>query len=122
MTCQAGAMSRPARPSSVVCFFPIRDATIKRGLSSSALRESALERQRLYSGDPICADHDPATAAEDQALHGAAFWLIRSDRRVLGSSDPIVGLASTAPRSTEQSCGKPLILLVGVAGFEPATP
>jgi hypothetical protein len=34
--------------------------------------ESALERQRLCSGDPVCADHDPATAAEDRALHGAA--------------------------------------------------
>jgi hypothetical protein len=34
--------------------------------------ENALERQRLCSGDPICADHDPATAADDRALHGAA--------------------------------------------------
>ena len=34
--------------------------------------ESALERQRLCSGDPVCADHDPAVAAEDRTLHGAA--------------------------------------------------
>lgn len=33
---------------------------------------SALERLRLCSGDPICADHDPGTADEDRALHGAA--------------------------------------------------
>jgi hypothetical protein len=34
--------------------------------------DSALERQRLCSGDPVCADHDPATAADDRTLHGAA--------------------------------------------------
>jgi hypothetical protein len=34
--------------------------------------KSALERQRLCSGDPVCADHDPATAADDRTLHGAA--------------------------------------------------
>lgn len=34
--------------------------------------ESALERQRLCSGDPVCADHDPAAAADDRTLHGAA--------------------------------------------------
>jgi hypothetical protein len=34
--------------------------------------ESALERQRLCSGDPVCADHDPSTAADDRTLHGAA--------------------------------------------------
>jgi hypothetical protein len=34
--------------------------------------ESALERQRLCSGDPVCADHDPANAADDRTLHGAA--------------------------------------------------
>jgi hypothetical protein len=34
--------------------------------------ESALERQQLCSGDPVCADHDPATTADDRALHGAA--------------------------------------------------
>jgi hypothetical protein len=34
--------------------------------------ESALERQRLCSGDPVCADHDPITAADDRTLHGAA--------------------------------------------------
>jgi hypothetical protein len=28
--------------------------------------ESALERQRLCTGDPVCADHDPATAADDR--------------------------------------------------------
>lgn len=32
----------------------------------------ALERLRLCSGDPVCADHDPASADEDRALHGAA--------------------------------------------------
>jgi hypothetical protein len=34
--------------------------------------ESALERQRLCSGDPVCADHDPTAAADDRTLHGAA--------------------------------------------------
>ncbi|HEX5959004.1 MAG TPA: DUF1998 domain-containing protein [Hyphomicrobiaceae bacterium] len=34
--------------------------------------ENALERQRLCSGDPVCADHEPATAADDRTLHGAA--------------------------------------------------
>ena len=34
--------------------------------------KSALERQRICSGDPVCADHDPATADEDRTLHGAA--------------------------------------------------
>jgi hypothetical protein len=34
--------------------------------------ENALERQRLCSGDPVCADHDPASAADDRCLHGAA--------------------------------------------------
>jgi hypothetical protein len=34
--------------------------------------KNALERQRLCSGDPVCADHDPATAADDRTLHGAA--------------------------------------------------
>src|SRR5262245_61917687 len=34
--------------------------------------KSALERARLCSGDPVCADHDPATADEDRTLHGAA--------------------------------------------------
>src|ERR1700724_1731935 len=34
--------------------------------------QSALERERLCSGDPVCADHDPTTADEDRTLHGAA--------------------------------------------------
>jgi hypothetical protein len=34
--------------------------------------KSALERQRLCSGDLVCADHDPVTADEDRTLHGAA--------------------------------------------------
>jgi hypothetical protein len=34
--------------------------------------ENALERQRLCSGDPVCADHDPTSAADDRTLHGAA--------------------------------------------------
>ena len=34
--------------------------------------KSALERQRLCSGDPVCADHDPDRADEDRTLHGAA--------------------------------------------------
>ena len=33
---------------------------------------SALERQRLCSGDPVCADHAPVTADDDRMLHGAA--------------------------------------------------
>ena len=32
----------------------------------------ALELLRLCSGDPVCADHDPARADEDRTLHGAA--------------------------------------------------
>lgn len=32
---------------------------------------TALERLRLCSGDPLCADHDPTAADEDRALHGA---------------------------------------------------
>ena len=34
--------------------------------------KSALERERLCSGDPVCADHDPTTADDDRTLHGAA--------------------------------------------------
>jgi hypothetical protein len=34
--------------------------------------KSALERARLCAGDPVCADHDPVTAADDRTLHGAA--------------------------------------------------
>ncbi len=34
--------------------------------------KSALERERLCSGDPVCADHDPTHADEDRMLHGAA--------------------------------------------------
>jgi hypothetical protein len=34
--------------------------------------KSALERQRLCSSDPVCADHDPPSAYEDRCLHGAA--------------------------------------------------
>ena len=33
---------------------------------------SALERARLCSGDPVCADHDPVRAEADRMLHGAA--------------------------------------------------
>jgi hypothetical protein len=33
---------------------------------------AALERLVLCSGDPVCADHEPASADEDRALHGAA--------------------------------------------------
>lgn len=32
----------------------------------------ALERLELCSGDPVCADHEPGSADEDRALHGAA--------------------------------------------------
>jgi hypothetical protein len=34
--------------------------------------KSALEGERLCSGDPVCADHDPTSAYEVRALHGAA--------------------------------------------------
>ncbi len=34
--------------------------------------KGALERLELCSGDPVCADHQPASADEDRALHGAA--------------------------------------------------
>jgi len=37
-----------------------------------SLLRSALERERLCSGDPVCADHDPTTAHDDRTLHGAA--------------------------------------------------
>ena len=33
---------------------------------------SALERERLCSSDPVCADHDPTHADEDRMLYGAA--------------------------------------------------
>jgi hypothetical protein len=33
--------------------------------------KSALERARLCSGDPVCADHDPVHAQDDRMLHGA---------------------------------------------------
>jgi hypothetical protein len=32
--------------------------------------KAALERQR-HSGHPVCVDHEPATAGEDQTLRGA---------------------------------------------------
>jgi hypothetical protein len=38
----------------------------------SRVLHGALERLRLCSGDPVCADHDPSRADEDRALHGAA--------------------------------------------------
>ena len=38
----------------------------------SRVLKSALERERLCSGDPVCADHDPARADDDRMLHGAA--------------------------------------------------
>jgi hypothetical protein len=34
--------------------------------------KGALERLELCSGDPVCADHQSASADEDRALHGAA--------------------------------------------------
>jgi hypothetical protein len=33
---------------------------------------SALERMRLCSNDPVCADHDPSVAGDERSLHGAA--------------------------------------------------
>jgi hypothetical protein len=33
---------------------------------------SALQRLELCSNDPICADHEPTSTADDRALHGAA--------------------------------------------------
>jgi hypothetical protein len=36
------------------------------------LLKSALERERLCSGDPVCADHNPTIAHDDRTLHGAA--------------------------------------------------
>ena len=38
----------------------------------SAVLHEALERLRLCSGDPVCADHDPPAADEDRSLHGVA--------------------------------------------------
>ena len=37
-----------------------------------AIAERALDRLGLCSGDPICAEHDPDTHADDRALSGAA--------------------------------------------------
>jgi hypothetical protein len=39
---------------------------------SGKVLDAALERLRLCSGDPVCADHDPVRALDDRALHGAA--------------------------------------------------
>jgi len=33
---------------------------------------AALERMRLCSNDPVCADHDPSVAGDERSLHGAA--------------------------------------------------
>jgi hypothetical protein len=33
---------------------------------------SALGRLEVCSNDPICADHEPTSTADDRALHGAA--------------------------------------------------
>jgi hypothetical protein len=33
---------------------------------------AALQRLELCSNDPICADHEPTSTADDRALHGAA--------------------------------------------------
>ena len=38
----------------------------------AAILRSALERLRICSNDPICADHDPHERNDDRALHGAA--------------------------------------------------
>jgi hypothetical protein len=38
----------------------------------SRVIKTALERARLCSGDPVCADHDPLNAQDDRMLHGAA--------------------------------------------------
>lgn len=50
---------------------------------------SALERERLCSGDPVCADHDPAAADDEQRAtavswsrkpavkQGTSFWIGR---------------------------------------------
>jgi hypothetical protein len=40
--------------------------------SFARILKSALERERLCSSDPVCADHDPTHADEDRMLHGAA--------------------------------------------------
>jgi hypothetical protein len=36
------------------------------------LVRSGLERLRLCSNDPICADHDPTVSGDERSLHGAA--------------------------------------------------
>lgn len=55
--------------------------------------ESALEPQRLCSGDPVCADHDPATAAEDRTLHGAACYgcLVIAETSCDGRPNAVLG-------------------------------
>jgi hypothetical protein len=45
---------------------------VTRRFVSLLIIRSALERERLCSGDPVCADHDPTTAHDDRTLHGAA--------------------------------------------------
>src|ERR1700730_2061171 len=62
---------RPVRPSRRGRFRPLR------GLVSSAPRfahilRNALERLRICSNDPVCADHEPDDRSGDRATHGAA--------------------------------------------------
>lgn len=38
----------------------------------TSILTSALARLEVCSNDPICADHEPASSADDRALHGAA--------------------------------------------------
>jgi hypothetical protein len=40
--------------------------------SFGRILRSALQRLQICSNDPICADHEPTSTADDRALHGAA--------------------------------------------------
>src|ERR1700736_5793391 len=61
--------------------------------------KSALERERLCSGDPVCADHDPTTADDDRTLHGAACHgcLLVAETRACIQLRRIVTAASCTP-------------------------
>ena len=64
----AGCSSTPPPPA----IKGRRAASSKSRTGSGASLKSALERARLCSGDPVCADHDPVHAQGDRMLHGAA--------------------------------------------------
>jgi hypothetical protein len=50
----------------------LRSLPVKKAEGLASSNVSPLEQDRLCSGDPVCADHDPVAAADDRTLHGAA--------------------------------------------------